>query len=552
MLDTSPAFAPLFAGALAIASVLSLAGCVGSVASDGPSLGPATGSAGTSLPGGGAPGTGPAAGTGSGTGADGGGPPATPGVLSSPYTRLTRAEYQATIKAAYGVDAPVTGIPDDGRVGPFTSNVFPSISPIDPVQVYMLASEDLADAIVPAKLPACTAANAATCVAASYQAPIERLYRRALSPAELTALANIVISVEGAGLSSQDATRAMVLSTLISPSFLFRSTPLDDPGARGRGLAELLGFALWDAPPDAELVAAGKVAATDLGASLKEQAARLGADARAVPVLARFLAQWLAVDLDARLADPNASLATSPLYAELQAFVKTALTTNMSVKSFANGTQGFIQKSNFAAYAMPATTATTDVVPVTWGASTVRRGILAEELFMDATRHPNPGRRPIFRGHMIRSNFLCQPVAAPPANVVCLDTEVKDRTTDPRCMGCHSMMDPIGKAFAPLDLDNTAGSPAPVVNGTGEVSGTFADLPAMFDKIADSQAYADCFSRNLLSFFLEQNPDTVDSAAVSDVSAVVKSGGSLADAVGQAVVSLEKRSQSATAWCSAQ
>ena len=127
---------------------------------------------------------------------------------------------------------------------------------------------------------------------------------------------------------------------------------------------------------------------------------------------------------------------------------------------------------------------------------------------MDATRHPDPGRRPIFRGHIVRSNFLCQPIAAPPANVVCLNDEVKDRTTDSRCSFCHSLMDPIGKAFGPLDLDNTAGAPAPVLNGNGEVSGTFADLPAMFDKIADSQAFADCFARNLLGFFLEQSPES--------------------------------------------
>jgi len=471
-----------------------------------------------------------------------------PGDVNASYTRLTRVEYQATIKAAYDVDAPVTGLPDDDRVGPFTSNVPSPTS----VQLFMLASEDLAAAIVPAKLPTCTTSTAAKCIQTSYQAPIERLYRRPLSGVELADLAGIVSAVEAAGLTSQDATRAMVVSTLLSANFLFRSTPVGGDAARGRRLAEHLSYALWDAPPDATLVAAGKVAAADLGASLKEQAVRLGADARAVPVLARFMGQWLAVDIDNLLTDPNLAFPTSPLYAELQAFVKAALITNMTVKSFANGTQGFIQKGNFAAYAMPAATASTDVVPVTWGTNTIRRGILAEELFMNVTRHPDVGRRPIFRGHVIRSNFLCQPVAAPPPNVVCLNSEVMDRTTDMRCAGCHSMMDPIGKAFAPLDLDNMAGSPPPVVNGPGEVSGTFADLPTMLDKVADSQAYADCFSRNLLGFFLEQSPDAVDGATVADVSAVVKSGGTLADAVGQAVVSLEKRSQSTTPWCSGQ
>lgn len=70
----------------------------------------------------------------------------------------------------------------------------------------------------------------------------------------------------------------------------------------------------------------------------KEQAIRPGTDAKAVPVLARFLAQWLAVELDAKLSDPNLEFEKSPLYAELLAITKEALTTNKTVKSFVNGT----------------------------------------------------------------------------------------------------------------------------------------------------------------------------------------------------------------------
>ena len=114
------------------------------------------------------------------------------------------------------------------------------------------------------------------------------------------------------------------------------------------------------------------------------------------------------------------------------------------------------------------------------------------------------------------------------------------------------MMDPIGKAFAPMDLDNKAGATAPVVSGSGEISGSYADLPALLNAIAGSQTYADCFSRNLLGFFLDQDPALVDGAAVSDVAAVVKSGGTLADAVGQVMVSLDKRSSSTIPWCSGQ
>jgi hypothetical protein len=494
--------------------------------------------------------SGAGSGAGSGTGNSGGGggsggagTPA-PGELGAPYARLTRAEYRATIEAAFGVDAPVSGIPDDGRIGPFTSNV----ASLDPAHEFLLASEDLAAQIVPSTLPACSGASAASCVAASYQAPLERLYRRTLSSTELEKLAELVTSLEASGVSAEDATRAMVVSALMSADFLFRATPLSGDPARARRLVEHLSYALWDAPPDSELVTASLNGATDLAPALKEQALRLGADARSVPVLARFLAQWLHVDVDSKLGDNSHDFAASPLYAELLAFAGHALASNISVKSFVNGTHGFIQRENFAAYGMAPVSAAEDVVAVSWEGSS-RRGLLSEELFLDATRHPIPSRRPIFRGRLVRSSLLCEPIASPPANVVDLDAEVSDRTTDVRCAGCHLLMDPIGKAFATLDLDNTLSAPPAVVTGSGEISGEYADLPTLLDAIAESQTYADCFSRNLLGFFLEQDPEHVDAAAVGDVSAVVKAGGGLAEALAQVVASLDERSRTAVPWC---
>lgn len=584
------AIAPL-ARLAALNSVLMLAGCQGTIEDGGPA-GDNPGASGSGAKAGssqgttgGAPGTGSTSGVGassaagtattpssggaavggtSSTGSTGGAgsanggtagtgqvtdPTAVPGELSAPYTRLTRAEYQATIKAAFNlVDVPVSGIPDDNRIGPFTSN---ALSP-DPVQEFLLASEELAALIVPGKLPACASASASTCVTTSYQAPFERLYRRPLTPAELTALSTLLSSLQSQGITAEASTRAMVTSALISGDFLFRATPLSGDANRGRRLAEHLSYALVDAPPDADLVNAGKASPAQLGARLKEQAARLGSDARAVPVMARFLAQWLHVDVDNRLADNSASFASSPVYAELLAFAKNALTTNVTVRSFVNGTQGFIHKNNFGAYAMSPVTGTADVIPVSWSGTSVRRGLLGEELFLDTTRHPDPSRRPIFRGHLVRSAFLCQEVAAPPPDAVDLNAEIADRTVDTRCAGCHRMMDPIGKAFAPMDLDNTMGAPAPEVIAAGELTGVYDSLPQFLDAIAGSQTYADCFSRHLLGFFLEQEPALVDAAAVGDVSAVVKSGGGFADAVGQAVASLDKRSSTAVPWCSGQ
>jgi hypothetical protein len=481
-----------------------------------------------------------------GTGGTGGSPPV-PGVLQSGFARLTRAEYRATVREAFGLDPEVSGIPEDGRVGPFTSNV---VTPTDPVQPFLLASEDLAAAIVPGRLPACSAASANSCLTTSYQKPFERLFRRPILSTELGAWSTMLRNLETAGLDAQGATRALVTSALLHPDAMFRTTPLSGDAARARRLAEHLSFALWDAPPDAALSTAAGGSATDLGARLRAEAERLGKNSKAAPVLARFLAQWLHLDLDLRLGD--AGYATSPLYLELLAYVQDALTTDAPVTSFVNGTRGFVHRNNLAAYGLGSATGTGDVSPVTWPATSARRGVIGQETIMDPTRHPDTGRRAIFRGVLVRSSLLCQPVPPPSAENVALAGAVSDRTADNRCAGCHLLLEPVGAAFAALDRDFTGAPPAAHLNNHNEIGGTYPQLSAMLDAIAGSQAFADCFARHIWGFFLERSPAEVDAASVAEVATVVRSGGSLSDVLGTLAERLEARSRAAVPWCSGQ
>jgi len=500
----------------------------------------------------GGPGVGANVGAGTGGGSLGGaggasagaGGAAVPGVLQPGFARLTRAEYRATIKDAFGVDADVSGVPEDGRVGPFTSNIaFAG----DPVQPFLLASEDLSALIVPGKLPACTAASASTCIPTSYGKPFERLFRRPVAAAEFTAWSTMLANLEKAGLTSQDATRAMVTSALLHPDAMFRTTPLAGDAARVRRLGEHLSYALWDAPPDAELGTIGD-AASDLGVRLGAQAGRLGRDPRAIPVLARFMAQWLHVDVDLKLAADTA-YATSPLYLELLAFVQDALASGVPVTSFVNGTRGFVHKNNLAPYGLTSASGTADVATVTWPASSPRRGVVGEEAIVDPTRHPDVGRRAIFRGRLVRASLLCQTIPPPNAELVALAGEVTDRTTDARCAGCHQLLEPVGAAFAGLDRDFTGTVPPAVVTGHDELNGTYPQLAGLLDAIAGSRAFADCFARQIWAFFLEQAPADVDAASIAELAAIVRAGGSLGDVVSQMAVSLEVRSRTVVPWC---
>lgn len=476
---------------------------------------------------GGAPSTppGPTGGVTSGGGTPLGEPLA---ALAAPFTRLTRAEYLATVEGALGALPDESLIPVDGRVGPYTSNsgVFP-----DPVHEYLILAEELAAALIPSVLPACEASGALECAREEYAEPLARLYRRPLAEAELAGFAELVTTLGGDGASPDEATRAALGAALISPDFLFRGGGL---GGSAHGLAERLSYALWDAPPDAAL--AGKAEdAAERGESLRPEAERLLGDARAVAVMTRFLAQWLHVDTDLRLEEP--SFASSPRYLELVAFVEHALAERVAVTELIAGPIGFVHRDNAAAYGLDELDGSELVRLVTWPEHSPRRGLVTHELFADATRHPDSSRRVIFRGLLVRRSLLCDVIPPPTPELIAAAGEVSDRTVEPRCAGCHQRIDPVGSAFAALDGDAPV-TPAEL-RSHAELEGTYPDLPSLLDAVATSRAFAECFSRHWLSFFFERPLADADPAWVAELADTVQSGASLGDLAEKTIVSLE-------------
>jgi hypothetical protein len=476
--------------------------------------------------------------------ADQSGPASAPGTTADDFTRLTRAEYANTIDAAFGVVANVNLIPEDGRVGPFTSNAGMSE---DPVHAYLLAGEELAAALVPSAYPACETSSALECVTNEYGPSLARLFRRQLTDDELNTWAELVTDLQGTGAPAVEATRSMLAATLISPDFLFRSSPAGGNDATLRRLTERASYALWDAPPD-EQIARGPEG--DLTPWLQAHAARLSSDERALGVLSRFVAQWLDVDTDLRLEDP--AYAMSAEYGELLAYVADALATDAPVTALVAGDRGFIHRDNEDTYRIDfERSGDSDVNQVTWPAESARRGVLGQELLASSTRHPDLSRRPIFRGLLVRRALLCQEIPAPTADLVALAGEVSDRTLDVRCAGCHTMLDPIGEAFAALDPDSD-GPIAAEVFAHPELEGTYADLPALLSAIASSRAFAECFASHWLEFFLEQPPAAFDPAWIGVLADSVQSGASLPDLIEQTITELEVRGTTTTPWCEGQ
>lgn len=466
--------------------------------------------------------------------------------MKAEFSRLTRNEYAATVRQALGVDADISLIPVDGRVGPFTAN---ASAGDDPVHPYLIAGEDLAENVIPSRLPVCDSA-AESCVRDHYRAPIEQLFRRPVADAELARWAAMIGALETAGVPALDATRAMLSGVLLSPDFLFRSALAPgDAFGNGRRVAERLSFTLWDAPPDAQLRAAAEGPSAELSARLGAQAARLSGDARAVPVVARFLAQWLHLDTDRRLVEP--AFESSPRFREWLAFTADLLKPDVPLQSIVSGRRGFVHRDNLAAYGLSAADLSGDaeVAAVTWPADSVRRGALGQDLLADATRHPDPSRRVIFRGRLVRASLLCDTIPAPTPELIAAAGEVSDRTKDARCASCHQRMDPIGRAFAGFDPDHEGDADPPEVLHHEELAGTYRDVPALLEAVASSRAFAECFARHWLAFLLEQPLSEADPAWVSDLADEVASGASLRGIIERTAQTLESRSSEMTPWC---
>src|SRR5690606_31008201 len=124
--------------------------------------------------------------------------------------------------------------------------------------------------------------------------------------------------------------------------------------------------------------------------TLAEQAGRLGADERAVAVLARFVGQWLHVDTDLRL--EQASFADSPQYQELLAIVRRALSEGTPVTDLVAGRVAAVHEGNADFYSVQRPDPDDgDVAFLSWDEDDPRRGLLAQDLFISSTRHPDVG-----------------------------------------------------------------------------------------------------------------------------------------------------------------
>jgi hypothetical protein len=397
--------------------------------------------------------------------------------------RLTTAEFDATVRAAFGLgQGQWSGprfLPDPAAGDGFTNNAQRLTIGDEYALRVNEAAEEIADSVTSAanlpRLLPCAAVGGLSCAVSFLDGVASRLYRRPLTAVEKQRYLTLYEKIR-----QKDEFKTWLYSATVglitSPNTLYRSE-LGEPLPDGRfrlspyEVASQLSYAYAGGPPTPELL---QLAATNRLATADqvEMAARnlvLGPDGKARPafraLLARFSEQWLNLSpIENLRKDPTLFPAFTPEVQEALARESREFLTSVILDDRGKPSDLMLAPhtlvdgvlARFYGFGQSAGTAFVRTArPAGWGLGLLSQGALL------AIGGDSRSTSPTKRGHLVRERILCNKVPPPPPVVSELPEPTAAQTTrqryetlhvaDPSCKGCHALMDHIGFAFEHLD-----------------------------------------------------------------------------------------------------
>jgi hypothetical protein len=495
-------------------------------------------------------------GVGGGIAAGSGGvdPQGTPG--RTPMRRLTLTEYTYTVRDLLGEDvsALVASFPADGRSTDGFDNIAASLGvATDQLAVFERAADALATrAVTPGstarqRVAVCSEWADAACRRKVVQTFADRAWRRPTTPAEVDQLVALGAS---AGTSADDQVALAVRGVLLAPQFLFRVEKLPPAGTVGRyrvsahELATRMSYFLWSSTPDDALAQSAATGTLASAADVTREVSRMLADPKASGLTENFGAQWLALrglggdhQVDAAFTDYTPALAASMTKETLSLFDH-VLSQGLPAAELLTANYSFIDEPLAKFYGVSRAGGRAEL------GATERRGVLGQAALLTLTSYAN--RTSIVkRGVWVLENLLCtEPPPPPPPDV---DTVLPDsskgtlrermaaHSAEPRCAGCHDLMDPIGLGLENFDA---IGRYRETENGeTIDTSGTYPD-GRIFKKpselatlIAEDSRFVTCVTDRLFAFGLGRALSSGDHAAATAVAQASGSKPTLRDLI---------------------
>jgi hypothetical protein len=457
----------------------------------------------------------------------GGGGLAHDGVGSMPLRRLSRDEYDRTLRDLLGeVSRPGRALPDDTNGTTFAA---PGVTGVAEVNVLLDAAAGVADAAIArgAKLFGCDPASGDACFAQWLPAFARRAYRRPVAADELSALQALFARARGElKLTPAQAGSFVLQAMLNSPWFLYHwelgpvparmtsSAGMQAVALTGYERASRLSYFLWGSMPDDALFSTAESGGLDSAAGVMTQARRLLADGKAQDALVTFHRQWLA------LPDPPSDAG--------DAFPKAAADETAAFVAYVFGEGGgkldtlLTSHTVFANQALAPAYGLKDVT----GTPLVRReldpaqrfGILTQANFL-VTHGAGADSHPVKRGVQIVKKLLCQELPPPPAMVAPVTAAAANLSTRERyaaheqnacATACHGLIDPPGFSLEHYDgvgrwRDSDGGKPVDASGTLKLPTGTmmsFRDFGDLSKTLAASDDVHRCVTSQWASFAL--------------------------------------------------
>jgi hypothetical protein len=238
--------------------------------------------------------------------------------------------------------------------------------------------------------------------------------------------------------------------------------------------------------------------------------------ANAAPQIASFVEQWLGVDTP-----PGTSTGVQVSGAEMLNETTAVIGDVMAngdgtLSSLLTAPFTYVDANLAKLYGLPA--------PAAGGNSKVqlggqRVGLLNEASFLTTYAH-STFSAPIKRGHLVRTQMLCDVIpppdpslkvnTTPPLPTTTQTTRQADaeHMTSAACASCHQLMDPIGWGFENFDGNgayrtteaNQPIDPSGVLNSAGPLTGPFSNGAALIQALASSPDVETCYFKKFADF----------------------------------------------------
>ncbi len=455
----------------------------------------------------------------------------TPKPGAAPLRRLTNAEYRNTMVDLVGepelVDQVVGTFPrEPTSLGFRTSAQALTITPLV-ADVYVEAAQALAPAAIASEgVVSCDLDSIdGVCVEQFVESFGKRVYRRPLTATEVARYATLYDTIVSQASDKVLALQWIATAMFSSPHFLFRVELSAAPGGgvsrpTNYEMATRLSYLLWQTMPDDELFVAADAGELVTRDGIEQQVHRMATDPKALRVY-EFFEQWLDLD-EAEAIDRSEG--TYPEYddklrqllqAENRAFIQNLLVSDGTFSDLLAADYTYANEALATHYGLPEVPSGGKFVEVP---APGRAGVLTQATLLV---HDRTSRSSIVkRGLKIRTDFLCQIVPAPPADVDTtlpeLDGDLTQRQRlerhreDPSCVGCHSLMDPIGEIFEDFDalgrMREVDEGGAMIVSGgsilgSRTLDGDYANASELAQAMAESDEVRECFALQAFRFF---------------------------------------------------